>query len=122
MLDYIFEANLQSINFTPEDIYWGQLTGCFEALDAGTTCVVDNAHMSTGPKHGSTVLSATVTSGIRSIFCYGAMPLRAAECTETSFELDRDPMPEWLLSKMDDFASRTPFRKHGRVQLGFFLD
>ncbi|KAF4956546.1 hypothetical protein FSARC_11548 [Fusarium sarcochroum] len=122
MLDYMLEANLQSINFTPEDIYWGQLAGCLEALDAGTTCVVDNAHMSSGPEHGSAALSATIASGIRSIFCYGVSPLRAAEWTESSFELDRTPQPEWLMTQMETFATQAPFGSDQRVQLGFFFD
>lgn len=42
----------QSSNYTPEDIFWGQLGGCLEMLDAGTTTVVDHAHMNYSPDHG----------------------------------------------------------------------
>ncbi|KAF4414865.1 cytosine deaminase and related metal-dependent hydrolase [Fusarium acutatum] len=122
MLDYMLEANLQSFNFTPEDIFWGQLAGCLEALDAGTTCVVDNAHSASSPEHGPAALSSTLASGIRSIFCHGVMPLRAAEWTESSFELDRSPQPDWLLPQMDSLASKAPFGDDKRVQLGFFFD
>ncbi|EXL69691.1 hypothetical protein FOPG_14363 [Fusarium oxysporum f. sp. conglutinans race 2 54008] len=108
MLDYMIEANLQSFNFTPDDIFWGQLAGCLEALDAGTTCVVDNAHGASSPEHGPAALSATLASGIRSIFCHGVMPLRAAEWTESSFELDRSPQPDWLLPQMDCLAAKAP--------------
>ncbi|KAJ4269411.1 hypothetical protein NW764_014190 [Fusarium oxysporum] len=123
MLDYMLEvANLQSFNFTPDDIFWGQLAGCLEALDAGTTCVVDNAHGASSPEHGPAALSATLASGIRSIFCHGVMPLRAAEWTESSFELDRSPQPDWLLPQMDCLAEKAPFGDDKRVQLGFFFD
>ncbi|KAG5744112.1 hypothetical protein H9Q70_013179 [Fusarium xylarioides] len=122
MLDYMLEANLQSFNFTPEDFFWGQLAGCLEAIDAGTTCVVDNAHGASGPEHGPAALSATLASGIRSIFCHGVMPLRAAEWTESSFELDRSPQPDWLLPQMDSLAAKAPFGDDKRVQLGFFFD
>jgi len=115
-------ANLQSFNFTPDDIFWGQLAGCLEALDAGTTCVVDNAHGASSPEHGPAALSATLASGIRSIFCHGVMPLRAAEWTESSFELDRSPQPDWLLPQMDCLAAKAPFGDDKRVQLGFFFD
>lgn len=115
-------ANLQSLNFTPDDIFWGQLGGCLEVLDSGTTCVVDNAHMSSGPEHGSAALEATAASGLRAIFCYGVSPLRAIEWTENSFEIDRSPLPSWLLPQMKAFASRAPFGIGGRVQLGFFFD
>ncbi|KAG8672982.1 hypothetical protein FPOAC2_06404 [Fusarium poae] len=122
MLDYMLEANLQSFNFTSRDIFWGQLAGCLEALDSGTTCVVDNAHMASQPEHGSAALSATIASGIRSIFCYGVMPLRATAWTETSFELDRSPQPGWLLPQIDALAAQAPFADDQRVQLGFFFD
>ncbi|GKU06122.1 5-methylthioadenosine s-adenosylhomocysteine deaminase [Fusarium langsethiae] len=122
MLDYMLKANLQSFNFTSRDIFWGQLAGCLEALDSGTTCVVDNAHMASQPEHGSAALSATITSGIRSVFCYGVMPLRATEWTESSFELDPSPQPDWLLPQIDALAAKAPFGDDYRVQLGFFFD
>ena len=43
---------MQSYNYTPEDVLWGQLGGCLEALDAGTTCIVDQAHMTYSADHG----------------------------------------------------------------------
>jgi cytosine/adenosine deaminase-related metal-dependent hydrolase len=117
------KANLQAINFTADDIFWGQLGGCLEALDAGTTCVVDNAHMSAGPDHGSAALAATVASGIRSIFCYGATPLRAAEWTPSTFEVDKTgAFPVWMFDQLEEFAQKSPFGGDGRVQLGFFFD
>jgi cytosine/adenosine deaminase-related metal-dependent hydrolase len=44
-------GNLQHANYTPEDVFWGELGGCLEALDAGTTTVVDHAHMNVSPAH-----------------------------------------------------------------------
>ncbi|KAF9777757.1 hypothetical protein IL306_004325 [Fusarium sp. DS 682] len=138
MLDYILEgkfilgilgtrvlkasANLQSYHFTPDDFFWGQLAGCLEALDSGTTCVVDNAHGASRPEHGTAALSATLASGIRSIFCHGVMPLRTTEWTKSSFDLDRSPQPDWLLPQMDTLAAKAPFGDDKRVQLGFFFD
>ncbi|CAM1509887.1 Fc.00g002220.m01.CDS01 [Cosmosporella sp. VM-42] len=122
LLNYMIDANLQSINFTSTDMFWGQLGGCLEAMDAGTTCVVDNAHMGSGPEHGAAALSATIASGIRAIFCYGVSPLRAVEWTQNSFELDTSPLPDWLLKQMTDLSSRAPFGDDSRVQLGFFFD
>ena len=103
-------------------MFWGQLGGCLEAIDSGTTCVVDNAHMSTGPEHGLAALSATVASEIRAIFCYGVTPLRATKWTQDTFEIDRSPLPSWLLPQMEDLASHAPFGDDARVQLGFFFD
>lgn len=115
-------ANLQAINFTAEDLFWGQLGGCLEALDAGTTCVVDNAHMSAGPRHGSAALKATLTSGIRSIFCYGVTPFRVSEWTSSTLDIDRSPFPSWFFDQFEKLAGQAPFGKDGRVQLGFFFD
>ncbi|KAF0638928.1 hypothetical protein FPSE5266_06615 [Fusarium pseudograminearum] len=118
----VIDSNLQSFNFTSKDIFWGQLAGCLEALDSGTTCVVDNAHTASQPEHGSAALSATIASGIRSVFCYGVMSLSAKVWTESSFELDRSPQPEWLLPQIDTLAAKAPFGDDQRVQLGFFFD
>lgn len=42
---------LQSFNYTPRDIYWGQLAGCLEAIDAGTTFLLGHCHGCTSPEH-----------------------------------------------------------------------
>lgn len=45
LLDYMASGNLQSSNYTKDDIYWGQLGGSLEAINAGTTTVVDHSHV-----------------------------------------------------------------------------
>jgi cytosine/adenosine deaminase-related metal-dependent hydrolase len=45
LLDYMASGNLQSSNYTKSDIYWGQLGGSLEAINAGTTTVVDHSHV-----------------------------------------------------------------------------
>jgi hypothetical protein len=37
--------------FSPEDVFWGELGGCMESIDAGTTMVVDHAHMNYSAEH-----------------------------------------------------------------------
>jgi cytosine/adenosine deaminase-related metal-dependent hydrolase len=44
-------GNLQHANYTPDDVFWGELAGCLEALDSGTTTIVDHAHMNDSPAH-----------------------------------------------------------------------
>lgn len=51
VLDYMPTGNLSSAFFTPADMFWGQLGGALEALDAGTTTVVDHAHMNVSEQH-----------------------------------------------------------------------
>ena len=46
-------GNMACYSFEPEDIYWGQLAGCLEALDAGTTTVLDHAHGCYTAEHGT---------------------------------------------------------------------
>lgn len=50
------KGNLQYINYTPEDIFWGELGGLLEAVDGGTTTIVDHAHLSKTPNHGISTL------------------------------------------------------------------
>lgn len=45
-------GNMHSYSFTPEDMFWGQLAGCLEAIDAGTTYVLDHSHGNYTPEHG----------------------------------------------------------------------
>jgi hypothetical protein len=67
----VYEGNMQSANFTPEDVFWGELGGGLEALDAGTTSLVDYAYMSYySSDAASNGIAATVSSGIRPMFCY----------------------------------------------------
>lgn len=78
--------------------------------------------MSAGPEHGTAALAGTVASGIRSRFCYGISPIRAAEWTADSLALDRDPQPAWVPSQLREWSSRLPLTADDRVRLGFFFD
>jgi cytosine/adenosine deaminase-related metal-dependent hydrolase len=51
LLDYMPSGNLSGSFYTPSDVFWGQLGGALEALDAGTTTVVDQAHMNYSEQH-----------------------------------------------------------------------
>jgi hypothetical protein len=37
--------------FRAEDGFWGNLAGCMEAIDAGTTTVLDHAHLNWSREH-----------------------------------------------------------------------
>ncbi len=45
-----------SYAYTPEDMYWGQLSGCLEAIHAGTTTALDHAHGVYTPDHGISIV------------------------------------------------------------------
>ena len=89
MTDLLLISYRQASNFTTRDAFWGQLGGCLEALNAGTTTVVDHAHINVSKDHcvfspvkfrfeqsrltyciAEMAVTATASSGIRAIFCY----------------------------------------------------
>lgn len=37
--------------YSAEDAFWGQLGGCLEMIDGGTTTVVDHASITLSPQH-----------------------------------------------------------------------
>lgn len=45
-------GNMTSYAYASSDVYWGQLAGCLEAINCGTTLVVDHAHIVYTPEHG----------------------------------------------------------------------
>ncbi|EKG10981.1 Amidohydrolase 1 [Macrophomina phaseolina MS6] len=57
--------------FTPEDIYYGQLAGIYEALNAGVTSILDHAHGTFSPEASAASLNASIDSGVRMWWCYG---------------------------------------------------
>jgi cytosine/adenosine deaminase-related metal-dependent hydrolase len=117
--DYMPKGNLQSFSYTPEDIFWGQLGGCLEAIDAGTTFVVDHAHMTYSPDHATEALSATASSGLRSFFCYNFTPRFKSWTTE--IVPDMDFIPGWFMEQLEELAAQQPFGD-GRVYLGWAFD
>ncbi|AGB25779.1 cytosine deaminase-like metal-dependent hydrolase [Mycobacterium sp. JS623] len=56
--------------YTPEDVYWGELGGALENLSAGTTTVVDTSQCSYTPEHSDAALDAIRRSGIRCVFSF----------------------------------------------------
>jgi cytosine/adenosine deaminase-related metal-dependent hydrolase len=51
LMQYLPEGNFTSSLHTAEDTFWGQLAGCLEMIDCGTTSVVDFAHVNYSPEH-----------------------------------------------------------------------
>ncbi|KAF4997654.1 hypothetical protein FGRMN_3686 [Fusarium graminum] len=118
LLDYIYSGGLQSFNFEPEDIFWGQLGGCLESIDAGTTTVVDHAHMTNSREHVDDAIAATVHSGLRSFYCYTPMVRYKSWHPLIPYP---DILPTWAFEQLEDLAKTQPFGD-GRIQLGFGFD
>ncbi|KAL8655970.1 MAG: hypothetical protein Q9210_000567, partial [Variospora velana] len=118
LLDYMYTGNIQSSNYTAEDIFWGQLGGCMEALDAGTTTVVDHAHCTQTPAHANAALHATLSSGIRSFFCYTPI-FRVSKFNP--FEINPELLPEWCMKQLEELCKSQPIGDN-RVKIGFGFD
>ncbi|KAF7294537.1 5-methylthioadenosine/S-adenosylhomocysteine deaminase n1 [Mycena indigotica] len=117
LLDYMPRGNSTGALYNADDVFWGELGGCLEAIDGGTTMLVDHAHITHGPLHAPNAISATVSSGIRSVYGYCDTP------NVTSW----DPLtfapstPDYFDSQLADLAKQQPFGD-GRVQLGLAFD
>ncbi|KAF7364155.1 Metallo-dependent hydrolase [Mycena sanguinolenta] len=118
MLDFLPKGNFSVSLFTPEDIFWGELGGCLESIDSGTTMVVDHANMNYSAEHSSSAISGAVTSGIRSYFCYTPTPRVASW---SPFQMATSLVPDWVHSQLTELAQKQPFGD-GRVRLGFAFD
>lgn len=126
---------MQSANYEPEDVFWGQLGGCLEALDAGTTTVVDHAHVNVSKAHSkynlviyhyllrcvpaSNAIEATASSGIRSVFCYA--PTMRVKTFKPDLTIDGGLLDEWVIGHLRHLGANAPFGE-GRIQLGLAFD
>lgn len=57
--------------YTPEDVYIGNMIGALGALDAGITTLRDESHIQNSPAHTDRAIMALQDSGIRGVFAYG---------------------------------------------------
>ncbi|KAK1247436.1 hypothetical protein MKX07_002345 [Trichoderma sp. CBMAI-0711] len=119
LMEYVPTGNMQSYNYTPEDIFWGELGGCLEALNAGTTTVVDHAHMNYSPAHNTNALAAAVSSGIRSTFCYA--PSTRVQQWDPHLTLNPDILPSWAVDQAQELIKNGPYG-NGRVSIGLAFD
>ncbi|KLJ07998.1 hypothetical protein EMPG_16540 [Blastomyces silverae] len=119
LMEYVPSGNMQCANYTANDIFWGQLGGCLASIDGGTTAVVDHAHMSYSAAHVENAVSATVSSGIRSVFCF--TPTLRVKSWDPPFTVEEDIFPDWVFETFDKLAQAAPLGD-GRVELGFALD
>ncbi|KAJ5734121.1 hypothetical protein N7493_002907 [Penicillium malachiteum] len=120
LAQYYASGNLASSHYAPDDIFWGVLGSAMESVDSGTTTVVDHAHANYSSKHSNEAVRATISSGIRSIFCYCVHPRIISWQPHINF--DEDMFPSWIMETFRGLAASQPFGPNGRVKLGFALD
>ncbi len=51
LLEYFPSGNFVAALYSTEDLFWGQLAGALESIDAGTTTVVDHSSCNLTPEH-----------------------------------------------------------------------
>lgn len=56
--------------YTAEDIYYGQLTGIYESLNAGVTSILDHAHHTFSDETAFAGVNASIDSGARIWWAY----------------------------------------------------
>lgn len=75
LLDYFaMIRETYSACYEPDDVYIGILMGYLEALNAGTTSLIDHCHIMNSPEHAEAAIRAFRDSGAGGVFCYGLFP------------------------------------------------
>lgn len=118
IMEYMVKGNAQSVQYTPEDVFYGQLSGMLEMIASGTTTVVDHAHMTMSPAHVEHAIAGTVSSGIRSVFCYCPI-MRIKNFNPLTYH--PNPMEDWVMETFQELAAEGPWG-NDRVTLGFAWD
>jgi hypothetical protein len=72
------KACFQSFTYSPNDMFWGQLAGCLEQIDVGTTTILDHASGCYTNEHIDEAVRHTISSGLRAVWAY-AEPSRIAK-------------------------------------------
>ena len=121
MLLIIEPVTALSLHISPDEVYWGNLSGAMEAIDAGTTTILDHAHLNWTPQHSKHAVAGTISSGVRSIFAY--TPTMLLESTMPSPVFVQNPMPDWVMDTMKTLSRTAPLNDAAsRVKLGFGFD
>ncbi|SDR43489.1 amidohydrolase family protein [Natronobacterium texcoconense] len=60
-----------SAQYTPDDVYLGNLFGALEQLNAGATTILDWFHVANSPGHTNRAVDALEDAGIRAVFGHG---------------------------------------------------
>ena len=117
LINYFPGGNFAGSLYTPSDAFWGQLGGALEALDAGTTTVVDHSSLNLSPEYPRAAIQALLTSGLRTVYCY-TVPRNVSSWEP--FEAEDDMRSPWVMDTFESLAAFAPFE--GRVHVGFAID
>jgi cytosine/adenosine deaminase-related metal-dependent hydrolase len=88
-------------------------------IDGGTTTVADFAHVNYSTENNYSAVSATISSGIRSVYGYCLNPRLSSV---NPFTIDNNSFGGHGLSAFEELASLIPATGDGRVRLGLAFD
>lgn len=92
-----------------------------EAIDAGTTTILDHAHHNWSPNHSKPAIAGTIGSGVRSIYAYTPTGLLKSTVPEVVFA--EELIPSWVMETMENLSKLQPLSDpNSRVKLGFGFD
>jgi len=76
--DWTFDQYMQAMHrglathYRPEDIYFANLMGALNQINAGATTLVDWCHNNPTPEHTDAAIDGLAESGIRAVFLHGS--------------------------------------------------
>jgi 5-methylthioadenosine/S-adenosylhomocysteine deaminase len=89
LLEYLHRVHGEiAAQYTPDDIYIGNLAGALNQIDCGTTTLADWCHNNPTPEHTDAAVEALRKSGIRTVFLHGT-PSRDPDIAHPLGEVDR---------------------------------
>ncbi|KAI1502028.1 amidohydrolase [Biscogniauxia marginata] len=118
LIEFIPTGNYSGGLWTKEDLFWGQLAGALESIDAGTTTVIDHSSCNPSSDHPQAAIQAVLTAGLREVYCY--MPTRRLVSTNP-WKVEDDFFSEQNLSTYRELARAGPYG-NGLVHIGYAMD
>ncbi|KAK6083711.1 amidohydrolase family protein [Seiridium cupressi] len=117
LMGYLPRGNFVGALWSAEDLFWGELSGALESIDAGTTTLVDHSSCNITPDHPQAAIQALLSAGMRAIYCY--TPPRRLKSRDPW--LTEDDTSEENLVTYQALARAGPFGD-GRVHVGYAND
>ncbi|KAI5921807.1 amidohydrolase [Camillea tinctor] len=118
LIEYLPTGNFSGGLWSKEDLFWGQLAGALESIDAGTTTIVDHSSCNITPDHPQAAIQAVLTAGVREIYCY--CPAKRLVSTNP-WKLEDDHFSEQNLTTYQELAKAGPYG-NGLVHIGYAMD
>ena len=110
---------MASYFYSPRDVFMGSLAGALESIDAGTTTIVDHAHMAYSPEICKAGLDALEASGVRATYCI--TPTGRVKEWSPKLVMDKEIIPSWW-DEMYSAVSKQVQEGSGRFRMGLGYD